>query len=212
MASRGRSSRAERRELVERLLREHHDRSDRSIARLAGASHTLVAVIRRELVAAGAIAARSHRPEVATQAGHGNLVRQPAGEPGPALRHGGYSELRRAPLEDEHRARLAAEFPHALAMPGGNDLLNAAARRLAIADLIMAWVQEAGPIFARGGAAEVSAPTRELRSLLDAHERSVLALAELEAKAIGENGGSGLARLRQRGAEIINMREASDGE
>src|SRR5437870_5605031 len=107
----GKTSRAERRELVERLLREDHERSDRSLARLAATSHTTVARVRRELEHAGAIAARTHRPDVASQDGHGNLRRQPAGEPGPALKHGGFSEVTVAEARIRHLDELRARFP-----------------------------------------------------------------------------------------------------
>jgi hypothetical protein len=159
------------RERVRELLRADPSRSSRSIAAEVGCSpHT---VIRQR-----APHVQAHEPNgtpATARPGAANLI-APAG-PGNdrAVTHGAYSEARRRPLEDLHRERLRAEFPNAVASPGGDDLVNAAARRLAMADLLSAWIDDAGPISARGGAAEVSAPTRELRSLMDAHERAVLA-------------------------------------
>jgi DNA-binding transcriptional MocR family regulator len=106
------TTRAERRELVERLLTADHERSDRAVARASGVSHTLVATVRRELVAAGAIAARPPRPDVAVQA-NGNLTRQAAGDPGPALKHGAWSERTLAELRTRHLEDLRQRFPDA---------------------------------------------------------------------------------------------------
>ncbi len=105
--------RAGRRELVERLLLEDHERSDRSIAKLADCSHTLVANVRRALVEAGSVSARSGRQAVATQAGHGNLRRQEAGESSPALQHGAHSETTLPALRQRFRDELRAKYPDA---------------------------------------------------------------------------------------------------
>ena len=111
-----RSSRAERRALVERMLVEDHARSDRSVARACGTGHSLVATVRGELVQAGRIARRPDRAVVDAQGESGrnaNLVRQRAGEPGPALRHGAESEVLLAPLRARHLDELRVRFPDA---------------------------------------------------------------------------------------------------
>jgi hypothetical protein len=177
MASRRKLER--QRERIVELLRADPERSSRSIAAELGCSHHTVTRLRGQPGQTPA----DDRPGNGQRPGSANLI-PPAG-PGNdrAVTHGAYSEARRAPLEDLHRERLRAEFPNALASPGGDDLVNLAARRLAAADLLSAWIDDAGPIFARGGAAEVSAPAKELRVLMDGHERAILALRELEVEA-----------------------------
>lgn len=123
----------------------------------------------------------------------GNLLRGPSTDPDAAARsranlrrgresHGAYQAKLREPIEAQHQVRLRAEFPNAAATPGGDDLVNSAARRLAMLDLFSAWIQDAGPIFGRSGRAEalVSAPAREARVLLDGHERAIERLMALE--------------------------------
>jgi hypothetical protein len=200
-----------RRERVRELLRADASRSNRSIAAEVRCSHMTVGRLRAEM--AGQVASSGEPASAAGGQHPGSENLQPAGAGNErAVTHGGYSELRRRPLEDEHRARLAAEFPNALASPGGNDLVNLAARRLAIADLMAAWVLgEQGPIFARGREVQVSAPTRELRVLMDGHERAVLALAELEVKASGA-GASPRAALDAHLAEIVAADDDNGGD
>jgi hypothetical protein len=132
-------TRVERRELVERLLTADHELSDRAVARQAGASHTLVGKVRRELVAAGVVAARSGRPGVATQEGHGNLLRQPAGEPGPALKHGASSEATLAEVSARHLVELRKEFPQA-----SERILLLQAGRLARLEVLMGFFGDMG--------------------------------------------------------------------
>lgn len=180
------STRAERRDEVARLLVNDHEQSDRAVSRTTGVSHSTVAAVRASLELAGQIDRRPDQSGVAKQAESGpaaNLRRQTAGEPSPATRHGGYSEARKRPLEDEHRARLQAEFPRVCSQPGGDDLINTACARLAMLDLMAAFVGQAGPIGVRGGRPEVSAPARELRLLLAQHEDAIARLQELEGDA-----------------------------
>jgi hypothetical protein len=108
------------------------------------------------------------------------------------LRQGGathmaYVEAVRAPLEAQHRDRLQGTFPGASATPAGDDLINASAKRLALLDRFSAFLDDKGPITARKGKADVEPAARELRLLLDAHERAVVQLAELER----EHGAGG---------------------
>jgi hypothetical protein len=108
------ATRLERRAMVERLLLEDHLRSDRSISRACGSSHALVGTVRGELVAAGRIEGRPVRPAVDAQASSGrnaNLLRQPAGEPGPAVKHGAWSETLLAELRARHLAELRERYP-----------------------------------------------------------------------------------------------------
>jgi hypothetical protein len=173
------STRAERREVVERLLREHHDRSDRSIARLAGASHTLVANVRRELVAAGVIAARPCRPEVATQDGHGNLLRQPAGEPGPAMKHGAYSAATLAQLRTRHLEELRARFPDA-----DDTLVRLQAQRLSRHQVLTDFFDQAG----LAGLIQTDGKPREAALLISRLED---AIERCHARLSGEGGANG---------------------
>ncbi len=151
MAAR-RSSRAERRALVERMLTEDHTRSDRSIARSAGASHTHVADVRRGLVVAGRIAARPCQSEVATQDGYGNLARQQPGVPSPALKHGAESETRLAGLRVRFEESLSAEFGQVV----DARRLWLAADLLARVEAARAWLDAQGGV-TRNRAGEVYA-------------------------------------------------------
>jgi hypothetical protein len=171
MASRRQLER--QRERVRELLRADPERSSRSIAAEVGCSHHTVTRQREQPGQAPTV----DSPGNGQHPGSANLMAPAERGNDRAVTHGAYSEARRAPLEDLHRDRLRAEFPNALASPGGDDLVNLAARRLAAADLLAAWIDDAGPIFPRGGAAEVSAPAKELRVLMDGHERAILAFA-----------------------------------
>jgi hypothetical protein len=129
-----------------------------------------------------------------------NLRRGPSTDPAeradqlsglrPRETHGAYTAARRQPLEDEHRARLALEFPTALTAPGGNDLLNTAAKRAAMVDLLSAWLTDWGPISSTKRH-EVSSATKTLARLLDSHERAIRELAALER----EHGRGGAPSL-----------------
>jgi hypothetical protein len=134
-----RTTRQERREVVEPLLREDASRSDRSLARLAAVSHTMVANTRLALVAAGEIAVRAARPDVATQDGHGNLTRQAAGEPSAARQHGVHSEAFLAPLRMRHLEQLRAKYP-----TPDEALLAVRAGRLARFDVLTDYIDRRG--------------------------------------------------------------------
>ena len=145
-------TRAERRELVEAMLVEDHTRSDRSIARASAASHTHVADCRRQLVAAGRIAERPCRPTTAVQA-DGNLTRQQAGRPGPALRHGATSEIALAPLlpvthprgGDRNAGRDQQHHDGRERFPAADDaILRVQAGRLARHDALTEHLDRAG--------------------------------------------------------------------
>jgi hypothetical protein len=164
-------SRAERRELVERLLRTDHELSDRAVARQAGASHTLVGKVRRELVAAGVVAARSGRSGVATQA-DGNLRRQPAGEPGPALKHGAYSEGTLAEVRARHLGELREEFPQA-----SERILLLQAGRLARLEVLMGFFGDLGLQALVDGKGKPRATTLLMGQLETAIERTHWALS-----------------------------------
>jgi hypothetical protein len=165
-----RSTRAERRELVERLLTADHLLSDRAVARQAAVSHTHVADVRREMIAAGCLAERPCQAAAAVQAdngnGSGNLTRQPSGEPGPALRHGATSEIVLAPLRVRHLEELQAAFPSADAT-----ILRVQAGRLARFDALTEHLDRAGvrALMRRDGSLRPAATM--LRQLEDAIER-----------------------------------------
>ncbi len=148
-----------------------------------------------------------------------NLVKGQSSDPAVAARqrrglspgrqvHGAYAAARRQPLEDEHRTRLAAQFPGAIDTPAGQDLVNAAAKRAAMLDLFGAWLSDNGPIVMRGRTVEVTAPARELRHLLDAHERAVFQLAALER----EHGHGGVPSLEDYLAQRALAAGQADGE
>jgi hypothetical protein len=186
-------TRVERRRLVEAMLVEDHTRSDRSIARASGASHTHVADCRKQLVAAGRIAERPCRPASAVQA-DGNLTRQAAGEPSPRLAHGAWSEARVAPLREGYLAELRAEFPS-----GSERRLLIQAHRLAQLELLGRFTDERGVIRStRTGEVFAAAALGErlAASYLAEHER--LELAERERS--GRGGGG--AALRAIEAEL----------
>lgn len=142
-----------------------------------------------------------------------NLLRGPSPDPEIEARrrrglrqgnetHGAYNQARRAPLEADHRQRLAAEFSAALQQPGGQDLLNSCAKRAAMLDLMAAWLADRGTITSKG---DVAPPARELRHLLDAHERAITALAALERER--GNGGMDLdGYLRAKALEAAGER------
>jgi hypothetical protein len=200
------ATRAERRRLVEAMLVEDHMRSDRSIGRGSGASHTLVANIRRELVVAGRLAERPCRPAAAVQA-DGNLTRQTAGEPSPATAHGAYSEAKLAPLRERYLAELRAEFPSASEVR-----LRVQAHRLGQIELLGRFTDERGVIrSARTGEVFAAAALGErlAASYLAEHER-------LEAAERGPGGGHGGAALRAIEAELtagdVEDAEPVDGD
>jgi len=122
--------------------------------------------------------------------------------------HGAFNAAMVAPLEEEHQQRLRAEFPGAAQTPGGDDLINSCARRLAMLDRYSAFVSDSGPLRAHGGRAEVQPAAREARVLLDAHERSIERLMALER----EHGGAGGQTLAQVEAELIAAGDGQDGD
>jgi hypothetical protein len=109
-------------------------------------------------------------------------------------RHGAYSEAMTRPLEDEHRAQKREQYPSAAATPVGNDLINGIAERRALEDRFAAFLADVGPIHLHRGRAEVQAAARELRLLIDADERAILQLAEIDRQA---GGGAGVPSLEQ---------------
>ncbi len=144
-------TRAERRESVVRMLTEDPKRPDRAIARATSASHTLVGQVRRELVSAGKIAPRSCQPETATQQGHGNLTRQTAGEPSPAVTHGAYSAKALASRVEELTDELRGVVPGAKA--ADDTAIRLLALLLAQIEAVNAWIAERG-LFKRAGRGE----------------------------------------------------------
>lgn len=173
-------ARAERRALVERLLVEDHERSNRSIARASTASHTLVGQIRVELEGAGKIAARSASVNVATQDGHGNLVRQAAGVPSPATRHGAYSEASLAPLRDRFEGSLRDEYGELL----DDRRLFLLADLLSRIELGLRWLDQRGGVV-RNRSGEVFAVADRVETW---SRRATLELKELQElkRAAGE--------------------------
>jgi hypothetical protein len=120
--------------------------------------------------------------------------------PDAGRKHHAYVDSVRAPLEAEHRTRLQATFPAACATPEGDDLVNASAKRCALVDRFSAFLEDRGPIVARKGQAQVEPAARELRLLLDAHERAVVQLAALEREhGAGGRDAAMTALMRARG-------------
>lgn len=107
MSARKATSRSERRQMVERMLVEDPDRSNRSISRAVGCSHELVRIVRGELESAGRIDPRNCRSNLAEQPHGGRLTQTVAGSPSAAMTHGATSPTRLAPLrlEGERFAR-----------------------------------------------------------------------------------------------------------
>jgi hypothetical protein len=199
-------TRIERRRLVEAMLVEDHTRSDRSIARASGASHTHVADVRAELVSAGRVAARPCRATTAVQA-DGNLTRQAAGEPSPATAHGAYSEAKVRPLRERYLAELRVEFPSA-----SERRLRLQAHRLAQVELIGRFTDERGVIRStRTGEVFAAAALGErlAASYLAEHDR-------LEAQDRERPGGAGGKALREIEAELtagdVEDAEQVDGD
>jgi hypothetical protein len=125
------------------MLAEDRTRSDRSIARAVGVSHTHIAEVRRVLESAGTLPPRPCRPELATQPG-GNLQRQtPDGEL-LAEKHGAYSERRVAPLRERYLGELRVEFPNA-----SERRLVIQAHRLGQLELLGRFTDERGVIRSR---------------------------------------------------------------
>jgi len=170
MAGRGRLER--QRERVRELLRSDAARSNRSIAAELGCSHHTVARVREQMPGR---APQADGPGSGQHPGSENLM-EPAG-PGNlrASTHGAYSAARRAPLEEMHRDRLRLAYPSA-----PDDLINSAAKRLAMADLFSSWIADVGLIHNRGNLPVVSDAAKELRLLLRDHEAAVATLGELE--------------------------------
>ena len=79
-----------------------------------------------------------------------------------------------------HRDRLRLAYPSA-----PDDLIDSAAKRLAMADLFSAWIAEAGVVRrGPGGLPIVSDATRELRRLLNDHENAIERLMAHEADPV----------------------------
>jgi hypothetical protein len=197
MASSG--TRERRRVRIVEMLRAAPDRSSRSIAGEVGCSPHTVIRLRKLHV-------QVHDPERTPAAAHpGSENLQPAG-PGNlrASTHGAYSEARRAPLEDLHRDRLRLAYPSA-----PDDLINSAAKRLAMADLFSSWIADVGLIHNRGGLPHVSDAARELRILLRDHEAAVTALGELEREASTPDPRKQLDAVI---AEMAEERATNEGE
>jgi hypothetical protein len=188
----GRRTLERQRELIRELLRADPNRSMRSIAREIGCGTSTVIRTRERYVSqdiydgtpgTGHPGAENLRP-----AGPGNLR---------ASTHGAYSALRREPLEDVHRAALQERFPHA-----PDDLAIAMATRLAMVDLFRAWVDEHGPMVDKR---KESPAARELRLLINDHERASLVLAEIERQA------GALDPLAALAAHTAKLNGGSDG-
>ncbi|MGC2375375.1 MAG: hypothetical protein WA484_16030 [Solirubrobacteraceae bacterium] len=137
------STRAERRALVERMLVEDQTRSDRSIARAAGVSHTHIAEVRRALESAGTLPPRPFQSKLATQPG-GNLQRQTPDGEAIAETHGAYSERRVGPLRERYLGELRVEFPNA-----SERRLVIQAHRLGQLELLGRFTDERGVIRSR---------------------------------------------------------------
>ena len=121
------------RQRIRVLLDTDPERSATSIAKEIGCGvHTVERVRERHLPQQGV----NGTPAMA-HPGSANLL--PPAEPGNAraTKHGAYSEARRAPLEQQHRERLRAEFPSAR-----DDLINSAAKRAAMIDLFSGWCED----------------------------------------------------------------------
>jgi hypothetical protein len=159
------------RERIVALVGADPERSSRSIAAEVGCGVNTVIRARERHVPRDA----ENGTTRAAHAGSENLL--PPAAPGNdrAVRHGAYSQARRAPLEVQHRERLRGEFPSA-----PDDVVNVMARRLAMGDLYAAWLADHGPVRGRG---DVAPAARELRLLLSDHERAYAALGEFEGNA-----------------------------
>jgi hypothetical protein len=94
--------------------------------------------------------------------------------------HGAYSCAIREPLAERHRQRLAETFPSADSTPGGAELLTDCALKGALRDLYAAHVADHGPLAKRGSSTEATAAARELRHVIDGHERAIVQLQALE--------------------------------
>ncbi len=104
-------TRTEKAERCCELLRVDVSMSDREIARRAGATHTTVAVYRRQLESTGDIPPRPSAPAESRQLANGNLTRTLPGQSSAALRHGLRSPLKLAPLRAEGEAWARARWP-----------------------------------------------------------------------------------------------------
>jgi hypothetical protein len=194
------TGRLERRELVERLLREDHERSDRAISRLANTSHTTVARVRAALVASGQIAARRDRGGVAHQAGHGNLRRQPAGEPGPALQHGAFSETTLPALRTRFLEELRAQFPDA-----DETLLGVQAGRLARYRVLTDFFDRTG----FGGLIQSDGKPREVTLLISRLEDSI---ERCHGRLSGDGANGGGADPYAAYQRIVEQRGGGSGD
>jgi hypothetical protein len=99
------STRAGRQALIERLLIEDAQRSDRDIARTVGVHHSTAGAHRARLEAAGRISREHRRPPVggALHPGH-NVVPPPDGN-NRALKSGHHSERRIGPIAERNLVR-----------------------------------------------------------------------------------------------------------
>ncbi len=162
-------------------------RSDRSIAKSVGGSHSTVADVRRGLESSGQIDHRLDRSEVAKQAGSGqsaNLLRQTPGEPSPALTHGAYAESRLAPM----RERCAAELLLRYSFLGEQPLrLDGLADLFARRTLARAWVDEHGLVRNRHGDVFAIVDRLEQWSKRAQDELTRLDAEKREAEAVGRS-------------------------
>ncbi len=181
------NTRAERRELLERLLTDTPELSNREAARKAGSDHKTAAKVRGELERSGAIRVRTLRPQR-----HGGALIPPAevGN-GRATTHGAWSERRLLPRVDELTEELRHVVPGAMA--ADQTAIRLLALVLARIEAATAWLDERGlfkdargtpwPVLRNLAAWENSA-----RSLCDALGLTVTARARLGVVKPGEDG------------------------
>jgi len=204
-----RTSRAERRVLIERLLLEDVTRSDRSIARASGGSHALAGTVRRELEAAGRIERRPVRAEADVQAGggrNGNLRRQPAGESGPATTHGVWSETTIAEARTRHLAALRERFPDA-----DETLLALQSSRLARLEVLSDYIDRKGV----SALIKRDATPREAALLIARLEQAIErchARLEGDGQSAGVEAAQSIVDLAAEGRRVREARGTNDGE
>ena len=138
------------------------------------------------------------------QPDHPNLIRGASSDPETAARqrshlvpgahksHGAYAAALREPLEQQYREAQRRLHPRA-----PDSLINTQSRRLAMAHLFGASVDDHGVILRRRGVDDVSPAARELRLLLEAIDRAAVQLAAYDVST--QHSPEHLELLRARG-------------
>jgi hypothetical protein len=190
-----RTTRAQKREKIDELLRANYERSNRAIALEVHSDHKTVGRLRADLETAGVIPARIPRPQA-----HGGALLP--SEPGNqrATKSGVKSEMVVAPIRARHLDTLRERFPDE-----PEPVLWIAASRAARIEVLSGYLDRVGLIQRRG---VLNGAATELTKLETALEKQLAVLAERAKER--QSPGNGLAAVLAEIAESGNG-DGNDG-